>query len=125
MSDASTPTNAALLNRALELHRAGRLDDAAAIYRQLLTDNPGNADAAHLLGLVFSRKNDVDSAIRLIRDALEQDPDNPIYHANLGNVLKDAGRLTDAIAAYRRALLRACRRAACGRSANPRGGRHG
>ena len=104
MSDASTPTNAALLNRALELHRAGRLDDAAAIYRQLLTDNPGHADAAHLLGLVFSRKNDVDSAIRLIRDALEQDPDNPIYHANLGNVLKDAGRLTDAIAAYRRAL---------------------
>lgn len=104
MSGASTSTNAALLNRALELHRAGRLDDAAAIYQQLLTDNPGHADAAHLLGLVRFRNNDVDSAIRLIRDAVEHDPDNPIYHANLGNVLKDAGRLTDAIAAYRRAL---------------------
>ena len=104
MSGASTSTNAALLNRALELHRAGRLDDAAAIYQQLLTDNPGHADAAHLLGLVCLRNNDVDSAIRLIRDAVEHDPDNPIYHANLGNVLKDAGRLTDAIAAYRRAL---------------------
>jgi len=104
LSGASTSTNAALLNRALELHRAGRLDDAAAIYQQLLTDNPGHADAAHLLGLVCLRNNDVDSAIRLIRDAVEHDPDNPIYHANLGNVLKDAGRLTDAIAAYRRAL---------------------
>src|SRR5258708_2034816 len=54
--------------------------------------------------LVRFRNNDVDSAIRLIGDAVKHDPDNPIYHANLGNVLKDAGRLTDAIAAYRRAL---------------------
>ena len=104
MSGASTSTNTALLNRALELHRAGRLDDAAAIYQQLLTDNAGDADAAHLLGLVCLRNNDFDSAIRLIRGAVEHDPDNPIYHANLGNVLKDAGQLADAIAAYRRAL---------------------
>ena len=96
--------NAALLNRALELHRAGRSDDAAAIYQQLLADDPDHADAAHLLGLVHYRNNDLDSAIRLIQGAVERDPDNPIYHANLGNVLKDAGRLTDAIAAYRRAL---------------------
>lgn len=96
--------NAALLNQALELHRAGRLDDASAIYQQLLTDNPDDADAAHLLGLVHYRNSDFDSAIRLIQGAVERDPDNPIYHANLGNVLKDAGRLTDAIAAYRRAL---------------------
>jgi protein O-GlcNAc transferase len=104
LSDPSTATNAALLNQALELHRAGRLDDASAIYQQLLTDNPDDADAAHLLGLVRFRKNDFDSAIRLIESAVERDPDNPIYHANLGNVLKDAGRLTDAIAAYRLAL---------------------
>src|SRR6266581_760323 len=77
--------NAALLNRALELHRAGRLDDAAAIYQRLLTDNPDHADAAHLLGLVRFRSNDFDSAIRLIQSAVERDPDNPIYHANLCN----------------------------------------
>jgi predicted O-linked N-acetylglucosamine transferase (SPINDLY family) len=93
-----------LLNRALELHRAGRLDDAGAIYEQILADDPEHADAAHLLGLVRFRKNDLDSAIRLIRDAVDRDPDNPIYRANLGNVLKDAGRLSDAADAYRRAL---------------------
>ncbi len=104
MSGASTPANPDLLNRALELHRAGRLQDAAAIYRQLLAEDPGHADAAHLLGLVFLRNNDIDSAIRCIRDAVELDPNNPLYHANLGNILKDSGRPTDAIMAYRRAL---------------------
>jgi protein O-GlcNAc transferase len=103
LSDASTSPNA-LLNRALELHRAGWLDDAAAIYRQLLADNPGHAEASHLLGLVHFRNKDFDSAIRLIHEAVGRDPDNPIYRANFGNVLKDAGRLSDAIAAYRRAL---------------------
>ena len=100
----STSTNAALLNQALELHRAGRLDEAGAIYEQLLTEGPEHADAAHLLGLVRFRNNDFESAIRLIGDALARDPENPIYHANLGNVLKDSGRLSEAIAAYRRAL---------------------
>jgi predicted O-linked N-acetylglucosamine transferase (SPINDLY family) len=99
-----TTEDAALLDRALELSRAGQLDDAAAIYMRLLADNPNHADAKHLLGLVFFRKNDFDAAIRLIRDAIERDPENPIYHGNLGNVFKDANRLTDAVAEYRRAL---------------------
>lgn len=104
MSSASTPTEALLLKRALELHRAGRLDDAATIYERLLADDPAHADASHLLGLVRFRNRDFESAIRLIREAIQRDPDNPIYHGNLGNVFKDAGRPTEAIAAYRRAL---------------------
>ena len=99
MTASSSSTNAALLNQALELHRVGRVDDAGAIYEQLLADCPEDADAAHLLGLVRFRNNDVESAIRLIGEALARDPENPIYHANLGNVLKDSGRLAEAIAA--------------------------
>jgi protein O-GlcNAc transferase len=98
------PTDNELLNRALALHRSGRLDDAARIYQQLLAADPGHADAAHLLGLVRFRNNDFDAAIGLIRQAIERDANNPIYQANLGNVLKDAGRTVEAIDAYRRAL---------------------
>jgi protein O-GlcNAc transferase len=104
LSGTSTGSNEVLLKQALELHRAGRLDDAAAIYEQLLEENPAHADASHLLGLVRFRNKDYESAIRLIRAAIRRDPDNPIYHGNLGNVFKDAGRPGDAIAAYRRAL---------------------
>ncbi len=102
--NATAPAGAELLKRALELHRADRLDEAAAIYRQLLAENPAHADASHLLGLVHFRNKDFDSAIRLIGDAIARDPGNPIYHGNLGNVLRDAGRLSDGIAEYRRAL---------------------
>jgi protein O-GlcNAc transferase len=102
LSDAAS--NTALLNRALELHRAGRLGDAAAIYEEILAENAAHADALHLLGLVRSRDNDFDTAIRLIRAAIERDPENPIYLGNLGNVYKDAGRVDDAVGAYRKAL---------------------
>jgi predicted O-linked N-acetylglucosamine transferase (SPINDLY family) len=104
VSAASTPAHSDLLKRALELHRADRLDDAAAIYRQLLAEDPAHADASHLLGLVCFRNKDFDTAVRLIRDAIGCDPENPIFHGNLGNVLRDSGRLSEAIAAYRRAL---------------------
>ena len=103
MSDPGTGT-AALLRQALELHRAGRLDAAAAIYETLLDRDPVPADALHLLGLVRLRKHDFEAAIRLIREAIARDPDNPIYRGNLGNVLKDAGRTGEAVEAYRRAL---------------------
>ena len=100
----SDATTTGLLRRALELHRGDRLEEAAAIYEQLLAQNPALADASHLLGLVRFRHKDFEAASRLIRDAIALDPHNPIYHGNLGNVLKDAGRIGDAIAAYARAL---------------------
>ena len=96
--------DAASLKQALELHRAGRLDEAAAIYRDRLAGNADDADAAHLLGLVHFRNNDFDAALRLIGTAIERQPGNPVFHGNLGNVLKDAGRPVEAIAAYRTAL---------------------
>jgi predicted O-linked N-acetylglucosamine transferase (SPINDLY family) len=96
--------DAASLKAALELHRADRLDEAAAIYRARLADNANDADAAHLLGLVHFRRNDFAAAIGLIGAAIEREPDNPVFHGNLGNVLKDAGRSEEAITAYRNAL---------------------
>ncbi|HET7097975.1 MAG TPA: tetratricopeptide repeat protein, partial [Casimicrobiaceae bacterium] len=102
--NATAPAGAELLKKALELHRADRLDEAAAIYRKLLAENPAHADASHLLGLVHFQNKDFDSAIRLIGDAIARDPENPIYRGNLGNVLRDAGRLREGIAEYRRAL---------------------
>ena len=38
------------IEQALEHHRAGRLQQAEAIYRQMLRQEPNHPDALHLLG---------------------------------------------------------------------------
>ena len=43
---------AQLLNQAIALHQAGRLDEAESHYRQVLQATPGHFDATHLLGVI-------------------------------------------------------------------------
>ena len=93
-----------LLREALAFHHAGRLREAEAIYSRVLADEPDNAEALHLSGLVAFREARYDDAIALLRRAVGRAPDNALYVGNLGNVLKESGRRDEAIAAYRRAL---------------------
>jgi len=43
---------AALFSRALASHQESRLDDAAALYRQVLGEDPRHIDALHMLGFL-------------------------------------------------------------------------
>ncbi len=92
------------LQRALDLHRAGRLADAGDIYKRLLQANPDNVDALHLMGAVVLAAGDADTAITLIRRATRLQPDYPAPHVNLGNALQAAGRTAEAAEAFRTAL---------------------
>lgn len=93
-----------LLPRAVELHQAGRLDDAARLYRQVLAAEPRNPDALHLSGLILYQTGDAAAAAERIGRAIAVNDRNPLYHGNLGNALRDLGRVDEAVAAYRRAL---------------------
>ena len=89
---------------AVQCHRAGRLADAEALYRQILAAQPGHADALHLLGLVAHQSGRHDLAVEWIRQAIDLKPDYPIAHCNLAEACRALGRLDDALAACRRAL---------------------
>lgn len=91
--------------RAVELHQAGRLDQAEVLYREILSREPNNADAIQMLGVLAFDKGDVRLAVELLRRAITLKPDAAQYHGNLGMVLASAGRLDDAITAYRMALM--------------------
>lgn len=104
MSTGDRPTETdALFQQAVAAHRAGRLDAAAAGYRQVLAANESQADAWHLLGLIQLQQGRPGDAEQPIRRALALG-ERPAFWANLGNVLKDTGRAADAQAAYERAL---------------------
>jgi protein O-GlcNAc transferase len=89
---------------ALQHHRAGRLQDAEAIYRQILAVEPNCADAIHLLGVLAHQAGNDAIAVQYIQRAIGLNGNSAAYHLNLGNALKDLGKLDEAVACYRRAL---------------------
>jgi tetratricopeptide (TPR) repeat protein len=93
------------LSVAVDHHRAGRLEPAAAAYRKLLRKSPNHPDALHLLGMVALAQGNPDRAIRLIGKALAVVPNFAEGHSNLGNALRAAGRLAEAAASFRRAIV--------------------
>lgn len=94
----------AIVQRALQLHQQGRIDEAERLYRQVLAEEPGNAIATHYLGMVAWHRGDLADAERLMRAALAADATIPDFHNNLGLLLRDTRRLDEAIACYRKAL---------------------
>ena len=89
-----------MLEELLQLHRDGRLDEAEHGYRELLANNPDNAEVLHLLGILRGQRGDLPEAMRLVQRAGEVDPHNAASRHTLGEMYLAEGRLDDAHAAY-------------------------
>ncbi len=96
--------NPNMLENALALHRAGRLAEAEAIYRQILAADPCHADCLHLLGMIEHQRGHHETAIELIGQAIAVSPSQAAYHSNLGTILQAQGKLDEAAACFHRAL---------------------
>jgi tetratricopeptide (TPR) repeat protein len=88
---------------AYAMHQAGRFQEAADGYLQVLAHEPEHADALHLLGLLRSDAGDLAGGEALMRRALAQS-EAPVYLVNLGNLLLKQARLEEAEAMCRRAV---------------------
>ncbi|MBW2637890.1 MAG: tetratricopeptide repeat protein [Deltaproteobacteria bacterium] len=75
----------AALERAIKLHSANRLEEAKALYRDILAEHPDEANALNLLGVLTAQEGHFDDAIRLIQKALSIS-EHPMYLNNLGTV---------------------------------------
>ena len=60
----------AALSEALQHHEAGRLGQAQALYRDILAQDPDNADSLHLLGLITAEQGDPAAGAALIQRAM-------------------------------------------------------
>jgi tetratricopeptide (TPR) repeat protein len=64
---------------------AGRSVEAEKLLRQLIAAEPANANALNYLGYLLAVRGDqLDEAVRLVRRALDADPDNGAYLDSLG-----------------------------------------
>lgn len=93
-----------MLEMALELHRAGRIDEAEVIYRQILAVDAQHADSLHLLGMIEHQRGHHDVAVEMIRQAIARNQNEAAYHSNLGTVFQAQGKLDQAAACFKRAL---------------------
>ena len=92
-----------LVAAGLEHHRAGRLEQAEAMYRQALQQQPDQPDALGLLGVIALQAGRPDAAVELLRRAAQIAPNFAVFN-NLGEALRHAGRLKEAIDAYNRSI---------------------
>lgn len=70
--------------QALEHYRAKRYPDARTSFQVLTLEEPENARVRYYLGLIAMKRNDTDDAILQFEKAVELDPQNSGYHAELG-----------------------------------------
>ncbi len=94
----------ALLAAATLHHQAGRLDQAAALYRQVLAAHSGHAKANHLLGAVLVAQGRPQEGEELLGRAAGLDPSQPNYRYSHGVVLQMLGDADGAAAAYEATL---------------------
>lgn len=98
------PTTADRLTLAMERQQTGDFLEAERIYRDILAAEPENADALHMLGVLFSQQGKQELALAHLARAVQLNPVPPFYHSNLGNVFHAMGRLSDAVLCYEEAL---------------------
>ncbi len=85
-------------------HRSGNLKLAEEEYRKILEEEPFNAEATHLLGLLALQSGKLDMAEHLFNTAIELDRAKPEFLANLGVVYYLRGDFERAKEYWKKAL---------------------
>lgn len=93
-----------VLARAIEMHQNGQLTSAEQLYRQVLADDERNADALHLLGVLYHQQGGHAQAVDLIGQAIACCPTVAAFHCNLAEAYRALGQLDRAVGCCRTAL---------------------
>jgi len=96
---------AALIDRARDHYRAGHKDEAAALYQQILEQDPDHLEALLLAALLLLDGAQPAAAEPLLRRYRALDGGNPHAHQALGKLLQDRGDDGEAVAHFKAAIV--------------------
>jgi len=92
------------LARALDLHKAGRLGEAQALYQRILQAQPNHPETMHFLGLLAHQNGKSDVAVSMIRQAIAAGFAGALAYYNLAEAYRALGQTEEAVASYQQAL---------------------
>jgi len=98
--------DASLFDTALQLHRAGELDQAERLYRRVLDQTPNHSDAMFRLSELALRSGKRERAAGLLERAVRIDSSNAFYFSSLGAAYRSLGRHREAAAMLLMAIAR-------------------
>jgi predicted O-linked N-acetylglucosamine transferase (SPINDLY family) len=99
----NSPSITDRIREAVKRHRAGALDEAAALYAEALAEAPNHADALHLSGLLAEQQDRHADAISAISRAIQSAPTVPDFYNSCGVARRASGDLTGAEADFAKA----------------------
>lgn len=91
-------------NEAVQLHMAGRLAEAEALYGDVLTSDDRHSESLHMLGVMAHQKGEHAKAADLISAAIAINDAVAAYHFHLGLAAQGLGALERARTSYERAI---------------------
>ncbi|MEE2845109.1 MAG: Helicase associated domain protein [Gemmatimonadota bacterium] len=97
------PPDGEQLGRAKDLVRDGRIEEAIALYRDILVQNPANLKARNNLGVLYDELGRLELALEQFEAAGLIEPENVEILNNYGSVLGAMGRYEEAEELLRRA----------------------
>jgi protein O-GlcNAc transferase len=92
------------LERAVAFHKSGKLKQAFQLYQKVLDQEPNEADALHLIGVVVNQLGNPSKAFNYISKAVTINKTDPIYYNSLGGILKALGKFKQAIHCYEKSI---------------------
>ncbi len=93
-----------LYKAAIAQHQAGRLTEAAELYRSALNLSPNHIDSLHKLAIIYDKTGQHGLATDLLSKVVAQSPACPMAHHNLGTILAKIGDHDRAIPAFRKEI---------------------
>ncbi len=93
-----------LLKQANQLKRAGRLDEAIALYQEAIKINPNFAWAYNNLGNAFAKQGNIDDAVAFYSQSLKNNSNSAWLYYCLGEALAKQGDLEAAVKYLQKAI---------------------
>lgn len=87
----------AKLLQAKNHERLGEFHVSEAVYREILAQNANQPEVLHALAILVLNRGDIQGAYKLFVSAVKSDPNNGLFHQNLGEVSRRLGNFEQAI----------------------------